>query len=240
MSLFVAFLSGLTKHSPKADIYNSTNDSKRDSDINFFCRTFQLGEILERDGRCCCTYFVLQTGEQSDRSLHMSTLKLIRPNFFPHCRSFAATLPTTNCCLLSPSRAPHLLSTSSRREWSWRPRTRETPHPPALPQWWAWQAHGCASAWTGRTTRMTSGAWWTPRRSSLLAAVRRTEACCNHHSVRTHTHTQRCPFKVLFLILSWNISRSFPRIWLLFKFCPLDVSDWLQIINVCCFGLWIT
>lgn len=115
---------------------------------------------------------------------------ILSPLQFLWCHS------TTHTCLSSPSRASHLQSMSSKQGWNWRPRTRGTPRLLALPQWLAWRARAYGCAWMDLTTKMTSGAWWTPLRSSQLAAVRRMAACCSHRLVRTHWY-----FTMAFLIL---------------------------------------
>lgn len=73
---------------------------------------------------------------------------------------------------------------TSRWGWSSKPMTHAIPPQFVSPQWWVWPGFACVSAWTGATTAMTSGGWWTPLIFSLLARVRRTETCCSRRWVR--------------------------------------------------------
>lgn len=125
----------------------------------------------------------------------------------------------SNTWVSSTSRASRLPLTSSRQGWSWRPRTRATPHPPASPRWSAWQARACDYAWTGPTTRTTSGAWWTRQRSSQSVTARRTVACCSLPLVRAHSG--------MFCV------GGFLKILFFFSFCPLGVSKWQHKMPMC-------
>lgn len=187
-----------------------------------FLRSFQLGEIPERDRCSRCSHFLLQTGKQAKLIVWIFLFNALL------CCYHAAALQLTLSSiynLSSPSRASRLQLMSSRQGWSWRPRTHGTPHPPASPRWWAWQAHACGCAWTGPTTRTTSGAWWTPRRSSQLETARRTEACCSHLLVRAHTNYTMASF---ILQVFNRLCRVFP----FFHFCPLGVSGWQHRISL--------
>lgn len=111
---------------------------------------------------------------------------------------------------------------SSRQGWSWRPRTRATPPPPASPRSWAWPARGCACAWTAPTTRTTSGGWWTPQRSSQSGTVRRTEACCSRPLVGGRPSSNHA----IFFFERSSFGFVPPFYFYSFPFCPLGVSKW--------------